>query len=152
MDTMTELPPPVFSSFRPVGSPDPDRSRLDIYWRAADYLAVGRSIHRLTYRRSNHENFHVHEYREERTTTTPFDMVMLNDPDRFRLVIDVLDRVPHFVDHNASLRQEMIDARFEARAYTRRCGEDPPEISEWTWSPREDAAEQNAAGGRRNAL
>ena len=104
-------------------------------------------IHRLTYRRANHDNFHVHGYREEGTTTTPFDMVMLNDLDRFRLVMDVIDRVPNLSEHCASLRQEMMDARLEARAYTRRHGEDPPQISQWTWSPRNGAGQQTDAGG-----
>ena len=67
-------------------------------------------IHRLTYRRTNHDNFHVRGYKEEGTTTTPFDMVMLNDLDRFHLVIDVLDRVPGLGPRNAMLRQQMIDA------------------------------------------
>jgi xylulose-5-phosphate/fructose-6-phosphate phosphoketolase len=104
-------------------------------------------IHRLTYRRTNHENFHVHGYREEGTTTTPFDMVMLNDLDRFRLVIDVLDRVPDLGERSASLRQEMIDARLEARAYTRRHGEDPPEISNWMWARPSGATQPPVAGG-----
>jgi xylulose-5-phosphate/fructose-6-phosphate phosphoketolase len=75
----------------------------------------------------------VHGYREEGTTTTPFDMVMLNDLDRYRLVMDVLDRVPGLGTRNASLRQEMVDTRLEARLYTREHGEDPPAISDWTW-------------------
>ena len=104
-------------------------------------------IHRLTYRRTNHENFHVHGYQEEGTTTTPFDMVMLNDLDRFRLVIDVLDRVPDLGESCASLRQEMIDARLEARAYTRHHGEDPPEISNWTWAPRNGTSGLTGSGG-----
>jgi xylulose-5-phosphate/fructose-6-phosphate phosphoketolase len=92
-------------------------------------------IHRLTYRRHNHDNFHVHGYREEGTTTTPFDMVMLNDLDRFRLVIDVLDRVNQLGERSAALRQEMADARLEARLYTRQHGEDSPEIANWRWTP-----------------
>jgi xylulose-5-phosphate/fructose-6-phosphate phosphoketolase len=90
-------------------------------------------IHRLTYRRTNHSNFHVRGYKEEGTTTTPFDMVMLNDLDRFHLVIDVLDRVPHLEPRTAALRQQMIDARIDARRYGRQHGEDPPEISGWVW-------------------
>jgi xylulose-5-phosphate/fructose-6-phosphate phosphoketolase len=90
-------------------------------------------IHRLTYRRTNHANLHVRGYKEEGTTTTPFDMVMLNDLDRFHLVIDVIDRVPGLVDQAGGLRQEMEDARFAARAYTRTHGEDAPEIRDWTW-------------------
>jgi xylulose-5-phosphate/fructose-6-phosphate phosphoketolase len=90
-------------------------------------------IHRLTYRRHNHHNIHVRGYKEEGTTTTPFDMVMLNDLDRFHLVIDVIDRVPGIADRAAWLRQEMVDARVEARAYGREHGEDPPEITSWQW-------------------
>ncbi|HTX62977.1 MAG TPA: phosphoketolase family protein [Acidimicrobiales bacterium] len=90
-------------------------------------------IHRLTYRRRNHENLHVRGYKEEGTTTTPFDMVMLNDLDRFHLVVDVLDRVPSLGTTVASLRQEMLDARVDARRYGRDHGEDPPEIANWRW-------------------
>ncbi|VXC12177.1 phosphoketolase [Aeromicrobium sp. 9AM] len=94
-------------------------------------------IHRLTYRRTNHHNIHVRGYKEEGTTTTPFDMVMLNDLDRFHLVMDVIDRVPSLGSRAALLRQEMSDARLAARAYTREHGEDDPAISGWTW-PAED--------------
>ncbi len=90
-------------------------------------------IHRLTYRRANHHNIHVRGYKEEGTTTTPFDMVMMNDLDRFHLVIDVIDRVPSLRGRLAHLRQDMVDARAKARAYTREHGEDSPEISGWTW-------------------
>ncbi|MET8041567.1 phosphoketolase family protein [Micromonospora sp. NPDC005215] len=90
-------------------------------------------IHRLTYRRNNHDNLHVRGYKEEGTTTTPFDMVMLNDLDRFHLVIDVIDRVPGLAARAAHLRQRMVDARQAARDYTRRYGEDDPEVAEWRW-------------------
>ena len=91
-------------------------------------------IHRLTYRRANHDNLHVRGYKEEGTTTTPFDMVMLNDLDRFHLVIDVVDRVPRpRREHAAHLRQEMQERRLAARAYTRAHGDDDPEIRDWTW-------------------
>jgi xylulose-5-phosphate/fructose-6-phosphate phosphoketolase len=90
-------------------------------------------IHRLTYRRTNHANLHVRGYKEEGTTTTPFDMVMLNDLDRFHLVMDVIDRVPGLGSRAAALRQRMVDERLRARAYTRAEGEDLPEIREWTW-------------------
>jgi xylulose-5-phosphate/fructose-6-phosphate phosphoketolase len=90
-------------------------------------------IHRLTYRRRNHENLHVRGYKEEGTTTTPFDMVMLNDLDRFHLAIDVLDRVPGLANSCGPLRQELEDRRLRARAYTREHGEDDPEIAGWTW-------------------
>ncbi|MER7332214.1 MULTISPECIES: phosphoketolase family protein [unclassified Micromonospora] len=90
-------------------------------------------IHRLTYRRTNHINLHVRGYKEEGTTTTPFDMVMLNDLDRFHLVIDVIDRVPGLAARAAHLRQEMVDARQSCRDYTRRHGEDDPRVAEWRW-------------------
>jgi xylulose-5-phosphate/fructose-6-phosphate phosphoketolase len=90
-------------------------------------------IHRLTYRRTNHANLHVRGYKEEGTTTTPFDMVMLNDLDRFHLVMDVLDRVPGLSESSGRLRQEMSDRRIRARAYTREHGEDDPEIRDWAW-------------------
>ena len=90
-------------------------------------------IHRLTYRRTNHGNLHVRGYKEEGTTTTPFDMVMLNDLDRFHLVMDVIDRVPGLSETAGRLRQEMSDRRIRARAYTREYGEDDPEIAGWTW-------------------
>jgi len=90
-------------------------------------------IHRLTYRRANHANIHVRGYNEEGTTTTPFDIVMLNDLDRFHLVIDVIDRVPSLGAACAHLRQQMVDRRLAARAYTRAHGEDDPAISGWTW-------------------
>jgi xylulose-5-phosphate/fructose-6-phosphate phosphoketolase len=90
-------------------------------------------IHRLTYSRRNHGNLHVRGYKEEGTTTTPFDMVMLNDLDRFHLVMDVIDRVPGLGERAAHLRQDMDDARLRARAYTREYGEDAPDIRDWTW-------------------
>jgi xylulose-5-phosphate/fructose-6-phosphate phosphoketolase len=90
-------------------------------------------IHRLAYRRTNHGGLHVRGYKEEGTVTTPFDMVMRNDLDRYHLVIDVIDRVPGLGSHAGALRQQMVDARVEARAYTREFGDDPAEIREWTW-------------------
>jgi xylulose-5-phosphate/fructose-6-phosphate phosphoketolase len=89
-------------------------------------------IHRLTYRRTNHRNLHVRGYKEEGTTTTPFDMVMLNDMDRYHLVIDVIDRVPGLGQRAAGLRQEMVDERLRVRAYTREHGDDPPEVRDWS--------------------
>jgi xylulose-5-phosphate/fructose-6-phosphate phosphoketolase len=91
-------------------------------------------IHRLTYRRTNHDNLHVRGYKEEGTTTTPFDMVMLNDLDRFHLVIDVIDRVPQLGSRAAHLRQHMVERRLECRAYTRREGEDDPAVRDWAWT------------------
>jgi xylulose-5-phosphate/fructose-6-phosphate phosphoketolase len=97
------------------------------------YHGYASLIHRLTYRRHNHHNIHVRGYKEEGTTTTPFDMVMLNDMDRFHLVIDVIDRVPGLSSRSALLRQQMVDARVEARAYTREVGDDPPHVRDWAW-------------------
>jgi len=90
-------------------------------------------IHRLTYRRTNHANLHVRGYKEEGTTTTPFDMVMLNDLDRFHLVMDVIDRVPGLAARAADARRLMVERRAWCRAYTRAEGQDPPEIGAWTW-------------------
>lgn len=90
-------------------------------------------IHQLTYRRNGHANIHVRGYKEEGTTTTPFDMCMLNDIDRFHLVMDVVDRVPGLGSKAAHLRQRMSDERLRARAYTRDHGEDPADIRSWTW-------------------
>jgi xylulose-5-phosphate/fructose-6-phosphate phosphoketolase len=95
-------------------------------------------IHRLTYRRANHVNLHVRGYKEEGTTTTPFDMVMLNDLDRFHLVMDVIDRVPGLAEPAAPLRQQMEDERLRHRAYTREHGTDSPDISEWRWPWQRD--------------
>jgi xylulose-5-phosphate/fructose-6-phosphate phosphoketolase len=97
-------------------------------------------IHRLTYRRTNHPQLHVRGFKERGTTTTPFDMVMLNDLDRFHLVLDVIDRVDGLANRAALLRQRMVDARMAARRYTRDHGEDDPEISGWTWDPDYRAA------------
>jgi xylulose-5-phosphate/fructose-6-phosphate phosphoketolase len=90
-------------------------------------------IHRLAYRRANHANLHVRGYKEEGTTTTPFDMVMLNDMDRFHLVIDVIDRVAGLGTRAAHLRQHMVEERLRHRAYTREVGEDVADVREWSW-------------------
>ncbi len=90
-------------------------------------------IHRLTYRRVNHRNLHVRGYKEEGTTTTPFDMVVMNDMDRFHLVIDVIDRVPGLARRAAVVRQSMVDKRLAHHAYVREYGEDLPEVRDWAW-------------------
>ena len=92
-------------------------------------------IHRLAYRRTNHAHLHVRGYKEEGTTTTPFDMVMLNDLDRYHLVMDVIDRVPSLGSAAAEVRQLMIDERTRARAWTREHGEDLPAVRDWQWNP-----------------
>jgi len=106
-------------------------------------------IHRLTYRRTGHANLHVRGYIEEGTTTTPFDMLMLNKLDRFHLVIDVIDRVPGLSDRYAGLRQRMVDARLRARAYTREHGTDSPEVSAWV---RPDVGETATEHGGPSAM
>jgi xylulose-5-phosphate/fructose-6-phosphate phosphoketolase len=102
-------------------------------------------IHRLTYRRTNHGNLHVRGYKEEGTTTTPFDMVMLNDLDRFHLVIDVIDRVPGLGERAAELRQRMADERLRHRAYTREVGDDAADVRDWRWP--DEAPAHEVAGG-----
>jgi xylulose-5-phosphate/fructose-6-phosphate phosphoketolase len=94
-------------------------------------------IHRLTYSRAGHHQLHVRGFKERGTTTTPFDMVMLNDLDRFHLVMDVIDRVDGLANRAAVLRQRMADARLAARRYTREHGEDDPQIAGWTWESQQ---------------
>ena len=91
-------------------------------------------IHRLIYRRTNHDNVHVRGYKEEGTTTTPFDMVVMNDMDRFHLAIDVINRVPGLSVKAAYATQEFQDRLLEHRAYIREHGEDQPEIRDWRWT------------------
>lgn len=90
-------------------------------------------IHRLTYRRANHANFHVHGYREEGTTTTPFDMCVLNEIDRFHLALDVIDRVPSLRDVSSHVREELRDRLIRHTVYIREHGDDLPEIRDWVW-------------------
>ncbi|HEX9841319.1 MAG TPA: phosphoketolase, partial [bacterium] len=90
-------------------------------------------IHRLTYRRHNHGNLHVRGYKEEGTTTTPFDMAVMNDLDRYHLVQDVVDRLPHFADRAAYIRQAMRDRLIEHKAHVTAYGDDLPAIRDWVW-------------------
>jgi xylulose-5-phosphate/fructose-6-phosphate phosphoketolase len=90
-------------------------------------------IHRLTYRRTNHGNLHVRGYKEEGTTTTPFDMTVLNDLDRFHLVIDVIDRVPALLPRYAHVKQAMRDLLVDHRVYIREHGDDMPAVRDWRW-------------------
>ena len=103
-------------------------------------------IHRLTYRRNGHHNLHVRGYKEEGTTTTPFDMAMLNDIDRYALVMDVIDRVPGLGTRAASLRQDLSDRRLAARRYAREHGADIPVVADWVWPDAEGGAYEKAAG------
>ncbi len=91
-------------------------------------------IHRLTYRRTNHAQFHVRGYKEEGTTTTSFDMVVLNDLDRFHLVIDVVERVPKLQKIGASVKQKMLNKFVEHKEYINEYGDDLPEIRDWKWT------------------
>nr|BFE79308.1 phosphoketolase family protein [Planobispora longispora] len=123
------------SSEHPHGMPDAEFDALFTVDKPVIFNFHGYPwlIHRLTYRRAGHANIHVRGYKEEGTTTTPFDMAMLNDIDRYHLVIDVIDRVPGLGTAAAHLRQQMLDARLHARAYTRQHGEDPADIRDWVW-------------------
>jgi xylulose-5-phosphate/fructose-6-phosphate phosphoketolase len=119
----------------PHGMPDAEFDALFTTSRPVIFAYHGYPslIHRLTYRRRNHDNFHVRGYMEEGTTTTPFDMVMLNDLDRFHLVMDVIDRVRGLGPRAAHVRQLMTDERLRCRYHTRQTGEDAPEVRGWTW-------------------
>jgi len=123
------------SSEHPHGMTDADFDALFTADRPVVFAFHGYPslIHQLTYRRRNHANIHVRGYKEEGTTTTPFDMVMLNDLDRFHLVMDVVDRVPHLGVAVAEVRNEMEARRREARDYTRAVGDDLPAVRNWTW-------------------
>jgi xylulose-5-phosphate/fructose-6-phosphate phosphoketolase len=90
-------------------------------------------IHRLTYRRTNHQNLHVRGYKEEGTTTTPFDMVVLNDLDRFHLASDVIDRAPKLGAKAAYFKQALKERLIEHKQHIVRYGEDMPEIRNWKW-------------------
>lgn len=91
-------------------------------------------IHRLTYRRTNHKNFHVHGYKEEGTITTPFDMTVLNKLDRFHLVLAALDQLPQISEQTAYLRQNLKEKLIEHKQYINKHGQDMPEVRDWKWS------------------
>ena len=131
VDLMRLQPP----SEHPHGLSDPEFDEVFTKDRPVIFAYHGYPwlIHRLLYRRTNHPNIHVRGYKEEGTTTTPFDMVMLNDLDRFHIVMDVIDRVPSLGSKAAHVRQEMVDQRLRSRQHTRDHGQDPPEILSWVW-------------------
>ncbi|WP_228995241.1 phosphoketolase [Streptomyces sp. DH8] len=119
----------------PHGMPDSEYDALFTRDRPVVFAYHGYPwlIHRLAYRRAGHAHLHVRGYREEGTTTTPFDMVVRNDLDRYRLVMDVIDRVPGLGVRAVALRQEMADARTRHHAWIREHGTDLPEVAEWKW-------------------
>jgi xylulose-5-phosphate/fructose-6-phosphate phosphoketolase len=131
VDLMRLLP----ESDHPHGLPDREFDTLFTEDRPVIFAFHGYPwlVHRLAYRRRNHAQLHVRGFKEMGTTTTPFDMVMLNDLDRYHLVMDVIDRVPGLGPRAATLRQRMADARLRARTWTREHGEDIPEVAQWTW-------------------
>ena len=93
-------------------------------------------IHRLTYRRTNHRNIHVRGYKEEGTITTPFDMTVLNDLDRFHLVMDAVERMPQTGEKGLALKRQLTDKLVEHRQYINQYGQDMPEIRNWIWSAK----------------
>lgn len=139
VDIMRLLP----DSTHPHGLPDAEFDALFTVDRPVIFAWHGypATIHRLTYRRVNHDNFHVRGFIEEGTTTTPFDMVMMNNLDRYHLVTDVIDRVPGLAARAAITRQTMVEARMQAREWTRTQGDDHPEVAGWVWPYGESRAE-----------
>ncbi|MGH3747083.1 MAG: phosphoketolase, partial [Micromonosporaceae bacterium] len=129
VDLMRLQPP----SMHPHGLPDQDFDAMFTTDKPVIFAYHGypQLIHRLAYRRSNHRNLHVRGYIEEGTTTTPFDMLMMNQMDRFHLVLDVIDRTG-LGSSQSGLRQRMTEERARCRAYTRQHGEDAPDIRDWT--------------------
>jgi xylulose-5-phosphate/fructose-6-phosphate phosphoketolase len=132
------------ASAHPHGLPDAEYDALFTTDKPVVFAYHGYPwlIHRLTYKRRGHPHLHVRGYKEEGTTTTPFDMVMLNDLDRFHLVMDVIDRVPGLSPRAAQLRQDMVDERLRHREYTREVGADMPDVNDWSWPGAPDPGPQ----------
>jgi xylulose-5-phosphate/fructose-6-phosphate phosphoketolase len=124
----------------PNGLPESEFDRLFTTSRPIIFAFHGYPwlIHRLAYRRTNHENLHVRGYKEEGTTTTPFDMVVRNDLDRFHLVLDVIDRVPALGRAAAEVSRVMHEKLAAHREYITRRGEDMPEVRDWVWQHEAD--------------
>jgi len=131
VDLMRLQPP----SEHPHGLPDAEFDRLFTTDKPVLFAFHGYPslIHELTYRRRNHDNLHVRGYKEEGTTTTPFDMCVLNDLDRFRLAMDVIDRVPGLIERAAALRARLAAKREEHGTWVRQTGDDLPEVKNWRW-------------------
>jgi xylulose-5-phosphate/fructose-6-phosphate phosphoketolase len=146
---LMKLQPP---SEHPHGLPDRDFDALFTKDKPVIFAYHGYPwlVHRLTYRRTNHDNIHVRGYKEEGTTTTPFDMVVMNELDRFHLVGDVIDRVPSLGSRVAYAKQFIRDKLIEHRQYVRTYGQDMPEVREWRWSPAqpENTRRQKGASAR----
>jgi xylulose-5-phosphate/fructose-6-phosphate phosphoketolase len=125
------------SSEHPHGLPDRDFDVLFTRDRPIIFAYHGYPwlIHRLTYRRTNHHNLHVRGYKEEGTITTPFDMAVLNDLDRFHLAMDVVDRLPQLGARSAYLKQALLHKLVDHRRYIKKYGDDLPEVREWKWGP-----------------
>ena len=123
------------SSEHPHGLSDPDFDALFTQNKPIIFAFHGYPwlIHRLTYRRTNHANLHVRGYKEEGTITTPFDMTVLNDLDRFHLVMDVIDRLPQAGSVGVYLKQQMQNRLIEHKRYIHRFGQDMPEVRNWKW-------------------
>ncbi len=124
-------------SAHPHGLDDPDFDAMFTHDKPVIFAFHGYPalIHRLTYRRHNHANFHVHGYNEEGTTTTPFDMTVQNELDRFHLAIDAIDRVPSLGASADGARRHFHDRLADHRAYVREIGDDLPDVRDWTWTP-----------------
>src|SRR5581483_9442755 len=131
VDLMTLQP----STEHPHGLPDRDFDAIFTCDKPVVFAFHGYPwlIHRLTYRRFNHNNLHVRGYKEEGTTTTPFDMTVLNDLDRFHLAGDVIDRVPRLRDVAGYAKQFLRDRLIEHKQYVARWGDDMPEVRNWRW-------------------
>jgi xylulose-5-phosphate/fructose-6-phosphate phosphoketolase len=119
----------------PHGLPDADFDSLFTTSKPVIFAFHGYPwlIHRIAYRRANHENFHVRGYKEEGTITTNFDMTVLNEMDRYHLVLDVINRLPHLGSRGAYLKQIVQDKLIEHREYINKYGEDLPEVRNWKW-------------------
>jgi xylulose-5-phosphate/fructose-6-phosphate phosphoketolase len=145
VDLMTLQPP----SEHPHGLADRDFDALFTVDKPIIFAFHGYPwlIHRLTYRRTGHDNLHVRGYKEEGTTTTPFDMCVINDLDRFHLVGDVIDRVPKLGERAAYAKQQIRDKLIDHREYIRRYGDDMPEIKNWTWSGESAGKGGSSTGG-----
>jgi xylulose-5-phosphate/fructose-6-phosphate phosphoketolase len=131
---LMKLQPP---SEHPHGLPDRDFDVLFTKDKPIIFAYHGYPwlIHRLTYRRTNHDNLHVRGYKEEGTITTPFDMAVLNELDRFHLVMDVIDRLPQLGARSAYLKQELRDKLVDHRRHIEKYGDDLPEVRGWKWGP-----------------